>query len=166
MTNQETVNRIAKIMLDESIEHRGIGPMSPRDQMARWTRAVSAVLDRAEAEDLHDVEVLAARAWWGPGYPDTFNRDRWNRWATRILDLADEIEEREEARAQTPPPRHTARKVTMSVIYHNGETESFNLTEAGTWCIDTGRRLLIIGRGLPREEIPLDGVRRYILAEE
>lgn len=51
----------------------------------------------------------------------------------------------------------TARDVLLEVTYFNHQTLTRNVTGIG-WNVNTSRRCLIIGHGVPREEIPLDNV--------
>lgn len=63
------------------------------------------------------------------------------------------------------PTTVTHRRVQLRVVYLDQTTLYFPIPERQGWRIDAGLRLLIVGRGLGREEIPLDRV-AYFSPEE
>jgi hypothetical protein len=54
-------------------------------------------------------------------------------------------------------------RVQIIVEYADHEFRYFPVSES--WRIDAAQRCLIIGRGLPREYVPLDSVRAFTIAE-
>jgi hypothetical protein len=48
-------------------------------------------------------------------------------------------------------------EVRLEVTFFNHQTVTRDVTGIG-WKVNTARRVLVIGHGVPREEIPLDNV--------
>lgn len=58
------------------------------------------------------------------------------------------------------PPKPPLRR-HIQVVWHDGHWERFPVSDKTPWRVNNGRRVLVVGHGVPRVEIPLDTVRFY-----
>jgi hypothetical protein len=48
--------------------------------------------------------------------------------------------------------------IQLAITYANGQTMYHPVSESRGWRIDTMQRVVVIGKGVPRTIVPLDGV--------
>jgi hypothetical protein len=53
--------------------------------------------------------------------------------------------------------------IQLAVTYANGQTMYHPVPEGQGWKIDTMQRVVVIGKGVPRTIVPLDGVLHFEL---
>lgn len=72
----------------------------------------------------------------------------------------EEITAPELTEAVPAPAKH------MTVVWQDGHSEAFPIGPKTPWKVSPQRRTLVLGRRTPRIEIPLDGVRYYVVGDE